>query len=467
VATGQSDAVGPETAIPPEVPVMMTLSALAATSGPIQQTVQEQEQAILAAINGQLSNTGLATQGQWQAIWVGLSLDLANLAYIAQDTAASNPTYAVVIRGTVAGNTIDLAEDWDVTEVKGFWGYVGLQAPPLGCADANNANAVCISQGAMQAFQEVTGAVGSTAEAYGTTLEQMLTTLVSDAGNDPTTIWVTGHSLGGATATTVALYLAKGVTWATVPTIVLYTFAAPTAGTTNFANLATETFGSYGYSVYNMYDAVPMAWQNLAAIDGWYPAGPVASQTTCVPTLVKDAEYKPGNSTYAQPGLNDLPLNSNFGAADTDFWESTDADFMGQALFQHNNNVYLYMLGAPFVTPAPGAPTSLAAVPGGVMLCGQAPPSFRMTLYWTAPAPDLGSAIGAPSGAPETYTVLRSTTSGSGYTAIGQTGAGVTTYVDTQLPAQTTYYYVVQAPNSAGVSPPSAEVSATTGQPTL
>src|SRR5579864_3714996 len=140
---------------------MMTLSALAATSGPIQQTVQEQEQAILAAINGQLSNTGLATQGQWQAIWVGLSLDLANLAYIAQDTAAPSPTYAVVIRGTVAGNTIDFAEDWDVTEVKGFWGYVGLQAPPLGCADANNANAVCISQGAMQAFQEVTARWGA------------------------------------------------------------------------------------------------------------------------------------------------------------------------------------------------------------------------------------------------------------------------------------------------------------------
>lgn len=57
------------------------------------------------------------------------------------------------------------------------------------------------------------------------------------------------------------------------------------------------------------------------------------------------------------------------------------------------------------------------------------------------------------------YILLRSTTSGSGYTQV-YTGMA-RSYVDGGLTAGTTYYYVVQAENDAGKSPNSAQAQAT------
>jgi fibronectin type 3 domain-containing protein len=60
------------------------------------------------------------------------------------------------------------------------------------------------------------------------------------------------------------------------------------------------------------------------------------------------------------------------------------------------------------------------------------------------------------------YVLLRSTTSGSGYAAIASNlGTATTSYVDTTAVAGTTYYYVVQAANSAGTSGNSPEFYAT------
>jgi fibronectin type 3 domain-containing protein len=60
------------------------------------------------------------------------------------------------------------------------------------------------------------------------------------------------------------------------------------------------------------------------------------------------------------------------------------------------------------------------------------------------------------------YIVLRSTTSGSGYTAIAtNTGNASTTYTDTAVIDWTPYYYVVEAVGPGGVSVPSAGGSAT------
>ena len=65
------------------------------------------------------------------------------------------------------------------------------------------------------------------------------------------------------------------------------------------------------------------------------------------------------------------------------------------------------------------------------------------------------TAVGAAS-----YIVKRSTTSGSGYTNIA-TGVTATSYLDSGVVSGTTYYYVVAATNNFGVSPDSAEASAT------
>ena len=80
--------------------------------------------------------------------------------------------------------------------------------------------------------------------------------------------------------------------------------------------------------------------------------------------------------------------------------------------------------------PAPAAPTNLAGTPGNA----------TASLTWT------GSS-GATS-----YIVLRSSTSGSGYTQIAS-GVTATSYTDSGLTNWQTYYYVVEAANAGGISP--------------
>lgn len=462
---------GSGTQAPADALLMMTLAGLAACSGIASDTLADQESYILDNLNGQLADTALATGGTWKAVWVGLSTDFANLAYIAQDTAAATPTYAVAIRGTVAGNPVDLSEDIDVTSVAGFWSSIRQKKPLALCADTS---AVCISAGASQAFTEVTGATFTD----GTTLEQTLVNFATAAGPTPITIYVTGHSLGGATATTVALHLALGVTWPTTPVFQVYTFAGPTAGMAAFASLFNDTFGggargtNSSWQVVNAFDGVPTAWvtASMEAMQQWYAGGPEASECTCIAQLIKDAPAKAGVHTYVQPSVNPVALNADQATMDPNHRESTDLDFTAQALFQHGNNTYISLLAAgtsptPWVTPVPGAPGALAAVAGGTMLCSGAPDTYQITLYWTPPAPDASSVLGSPSGAPESYQILRSTTSGSGYEALGQVGGQATSFVDMGLPPETTYYYVVQAINPSGASAASKQVSATTGKP--
>ena len=64
-----------------------------------------------------------------------------------------------------------------------------------------------------------------------------------------------------------------------------------------------------------------------------------------------------------------------------------------------------------------------------------------------------------PSFGATSYDLLRSTTSGSGYTALAS-NLSTTSYVDTTAVAGTTYYYVARAKNSAGTSVNSSEFGA-------
>ena len=96
-----------------------------------------------------------------------------------------------------------------------------------------------------------------------------------------------------------------------------------------------------------------------------------------------------------------------------------------------------YVSAAPTLG-LPSAPTGLAATPG----------NNQVSLSWTAPA--LGN--------PTSYNVLRGTNSGT-YPVTNTTST--TSYTDTGLANGTTYYYVVEAVNSAGTSTNSIQVSAT------
>ncbi len=98
--------------------------------------------------------------------------------------------------------------------------------------------------------------------------------------------------------------------------------------------------------------------------------------------------------------------------------------------------------GGGSTATVPGAPTNLSATPG----------DSQATLNWTAPSNDGGSAI-------TSYNIYRGTSSGSEVEV--QTGVSGTSYVDSGLTNDVTYYYEVTAVNGVGEGPPSNEASAT------
>jgi hypothetical protein len=146
--------------------VTMTLAALAAigaTPLPSGESLQQQSARILAGIKVQLACPRLATGGTWEPVWLALSPDNANMAYIARNTDGSNE-FAVVTRGTTASLT-DILEDLDVGTVVPFTAS-GSREP------------VAVSKGAMEAFTQIASA--SSVISAGTTTAG--TTNVMEAG---------------------------------------------------------------------------------------------------------------------------------------------------------------------------------------------------------------------------------------------------------------------------------------------
>jgi len=92
----------------------------------------------------------------------------------------------------------------------------------------------------------------------------------------------------------------------------------------------------------------------------------------------------------------------------------------------------------------PSAPQSLAAVAG----------NGSVSLSWSAPASDGGSAITG-------YDVYRGTTAGGESTTPLATNVTSRTFTDATAVNGTTYFYTVAAVNAVGASPPSNEASAT------
>ncbi|MGW7366221.1 lipase family protein [Streptomyces sp. NPDC054841] len=354
---------------PTTAQVTMTLAAIAATAAvprPSGETREEQALRARSGITAQLQDPSLATGGTWQLKWLALSPDNANLAYIAWNSDGSNQI-VVSVRGTVS-NPTDMMEDLDVGTVVPF--------------TAGGSTDIAVSTGAMAAFTQIatargiTGVPGEQEQADGSgrpdavipvnaTLRQALTLLLAVVPSTPQpTVYVTGHSLGGCIATTLATYL-QAQTWTpNPPQFALLTFAAPTAGLQSFADYVDTRPWILHERHVNAYDVVPLAWSDLLDARKWYPQakGPVANDT--VKLLLTEIDLLKKDNTYVQPDAdNPVRWNPSYDSYDTLFVNKTTSDFMAQVAFQHSNFSYLYLLGAPPVAPGPKV-TGLSSTAG-------------------------------------------------------------------------------------------------------
>lgn len=326
--------------------VCMTLSAIAATAAvprPSGESRQEHEQRIVRGITAQLADPDLATGGTWELVWLALTPDNGNLAYIARDSARPD-AFAVAVRGTVASNPIDLLEDFQVGGTELF-------------DSGGSPRWVEVSKGAKDAFDLIVKQPGTQpggGASPGVTLAQMIDDLTGPKAGS--TVYVTGHSLGGCVASMVGPYLQR-LSRQQKPQFSLLTFAAPTAGLQGFADAVESlTWGVQERHV-NAYDLIPLAWADITAAESWYPApGPTASAKD--KAILETISKSTNGHVYVQPGAP-LVVNSDYSTFDPQKVQ----DFTGQIAFQHANPTYLSLLGAPLTVPGP-AVESLAPASG-------------------------------------------------------------------------------------------------------
>ncbi len=174
------------------------------------------------------------------------------------------------------------------------------------------------------------------------------------------------------------------------------------------------------------------------------------------------------------PGVTDRPegimvngvvINSDMHFPITGNFETFENSSIVVPLNAGRNTVQMFNIASASISRADtmtvtaagsGACSGVPSTPSG--LSAQAISTSQINLNWT------GST--APSGCNVvTYSVFRSTTSGFTPSGVNQIASGLTTtiYDDTTAVCGTTYYYAVDAVDSAGASPASIQASVTTG----
>lgn len=191
--------------------------------------------------------------GGWELAWgpVVYRFPIAeyddNMMYVVTDTTSSSDL-AIVVRGTNPPAVADwLAEDLDVDDQVSW---------PVGAGEPK------ISKGTSEGLAVLLRM--APASDPQSTLLAFLTARAA-ASSSGLSVNVTGHSLGGALAPTLALWLHDNQgTWDPRGTAVIsvYPLAGPTPGNTAFATYYDGALGATTTRLWNPYDVVPLAWNH-------------------------------------------------------------------------------------------------------------------------------------------------------------------------------------------------------------
>ncbi|MCY0993468.1 hypothetical protein OV203_40395 [Nannocystis sp. ILAH1] len=316
------------------------------------QNVTGQDLALRASkqISQALENAA-STIGQWQLVWgpgvlVGKDGYSVNTMYVSQSVADPSQ-YVISIGGTNFNSPIDtLIEDL----------HVYKQVPWLfniGAIGAKIALGTAIGLLNLQNLRPAPRLPGE-----GTTLVDFLRTIVSNKVH----ITVAGHSLGGALAPTVALWLADTAQGLVLPwdpgknaTIGAQSFAGPTAGNGEFAFYSGARLGALLQPAYNTLDLVPHAWAEFGT-PSLFEMWKIYEPNIAPPVLPKvDLSYaaivvlvEVFRLLAMGGGYTTLPnLKPVTGSYTTDAYKSSTLDslqkFLAQGAYQHIEGYY-----APF-----------------------------------------------------------------------------------------------------------------------
>jgi hypothetical protein len=280
---------------------MMTLSAIAYT--PFHSIIALQDNL----------NSAEALEQAYSAIWWGN--DGSIVVYAVKNKFTED--YVVIIRGPVFKPglpfLLSLYESFNVGS------QISLPYSRLGSAK--------VASGVLQAIQDINDLVYS-----GRTLKQVLNNLPGR-----TKVYVTGHSLGGSLA---AVYAAKAAcSNSSELDIIPYTFGAPAMGNDSFANLfdtgnANSLFAQTSRCV-NVRDIIPYFWsdlQGMTTVD-YRNAKCSTDFSLCIECMERLLIVS--KVFYVQPPLL-LALKGDIGNEDS---------FFREALFQHQPNTYLSLVG--------------------------------------------------------------------------------------------------------------------------
>jgi len=305
--------------------------------------------AIRAAITAALA-ASTVLGGHLTLVWLGLSPDRANLLYVAQDHREPS-RYALVARGTDWNFLTDWVDDFDVLHTHNW--------PSANPPDPS----ILVAQGSWDGLQALLSMTAQffagPAGAGAITLTGLLQQISAQAtrGLD---LFVTGHSLGGALATILGLYLADtagdwGSSAASV-SLKSYTFASPTTGNQPYADYYNGRSGLTNISwqafrVFNEQDMVPFGYADIEGIAGsGIPLGPILTVEVAAAAALVQTILKNNGASYVQVEESGTPLSNNppkTGQPPCSNPAKTLDDFACWAGYEHSVQTYASLLGMP------------------------------------------------------------------------------------------------------------------------
>lgn len=257
-----------------------------------------------------------------------------------------NPAHlVVVVRGTNFSALLNwLVEDFDVVDQVAWILPEGKSASGQPKISKGTSEGLHILQSELMATSDTS-----------TQPQTLLQFLQAQAQAYPSglQIDVTGHSLGGALAPALALWLSENL--GTKAQISVYPLAGPTAGNADFAAYYNSVLGSSTHRLWNPFDVVPLAWnhESMGRMADLYE--PLTRANPAERGLIDGLRSLVKDKDYAQIDPNQPSLS---GAVSTDPF-GKKADWLGEAGWQHHCG-YQCALGINVMTTDPGCPSSTA-----------------------------------------------------------------------------------------------------------